>query len=68
MITSLAAEAGSESPRLDEAGVHSAAALESPWLVFNGWNIGATVLALAGLFRFSALKYRCLEACRTPAG
>jgi predicted metal-binding membrane protein len=36
------------------------------WFVANGWMIGAAVLAAAGLFQWSALKYRCLEACRTP--
>ncbi|MGK9166848.1 DUF2182 domain-containing protein [Inquilinus limosus] len=41
---------------------------QSVWLTFNGWVIGAAVLALAGLFQFSSLKYRCLDACRTPAG
>jgi predicted metal-binding membrane protein len=40
----------------------------SPWLVFNGWIIGACVLALAGGFQFSALKYHCLDRCRTPLG
>lgn len=39
---------------------------ESAWLTFNGWAIGALVLGLAGLFQFSNLKHRCLEACRTP--
>ena len=39
---------------------------QSPWLTFNGWALGAAVLALAGLFQFSALKHRCLDACRTP--
>lgn len=38
----------------------------NPWFVGNGWMIGAAVLAGAGLFQFSALKYRCLEQCRTP--
>ncbi len=38
----------------------------SPWLTFNGWAIGAAVLVLAGMFQFSALKHRCLDACRTP--
>jgi predicted metal-binding membrane protein len=38
----------------------------SVWLTFNGWLVGAGVLALAGLFQFSALKYRCLDECRTP--
>jgi len=37
-----------------------------PSLALNGWMVGATVLAAAGLFQFSALKYRCLEQCRTP--
>jgi predicted metal-binding membrane protein len=40
----------------------------SSWLTFNGWAIGAIVVALAGAFQFSALKYRCLEKCRTPYG
>lgn len=37
-----------------------------PWLATHGWIVGAGVLAGAGLFQWSALKYRCLEACRTP--
>jgi len=37
-------------------------------LVVHGWAIGAAVLAGAGLFQFSALKYRCLEQCHTPFG
>lgn len=39
-----------------------------PWLAANGWAIGAAVLCAAGLFQFSALKYRCLDKCRTPFG
>jgi predicted metal-binding membrane protein len=42
------------------------AASRSDWLSLNGWMVGAAVLAGAGLFQFSALKYRCLEQCRTP--
>jgi predicted metal-binding membrane protein len=38
----------------------------SPWLTFNGWIVGASVLAAAGAFQFSALKYHCLDKCRTP--
>jgi predicted metal-binding membrane protein len=38
------------------------------WLVANGWVVAATVLAIAGLYQFSALKYRCLDKCRTPFG
>jgi predicted metal-binding membrane protein len=47
-------------------GALHALAAASPWLTFNGWLVGAGVLALAGLFQFSALKSRCLEQCRTP--
>ena len=32
----------------------------------TAWVVGAAVLAGAGLFQFSALKYRCLEQCHTP--
>ena len=42
------------------------AALSSPVFVSYGPLIGAAVLAGAGLFQFSALKYRCLEQCHTP--
>ena len=38
----------------------------SAWFIFNGWAIGALVLAGAGLFQFSDLKRRCLERCRSP--
>jgi predicted metal-binding membrane protein len=41
---------------------------QSDWLMLNGWAIGAAVLALAGLFQFSRLKYRCLDKCRAPFG
>jgi len=39
--------------------------------VMRGWQAWrclwlADLLATAGLFQFSALKYRCLEQCRTP--
>jgi predicted metal-binding membrane protein len=40
----------------------------SVWLTFNGWLIGAAVLLCAGLFQFTSLKYRCLDACRSPLG
>jgi predicted metal-binding membrane protein len=48
-------------------GVHSAGE-RLPWLALNGWVVGATILAIAGLFQFSSLKYRCLEKCHTPLG
>ena len=38
----------------------------APWLIGHGWAAAVAVLAAAGLFQFSALKYRCLEQCRTP--
>jgi predicted metal-binding membrane protein len=47
-------------------GIAVAVAVRSDWLAIHGWAVAAAVLALAGLFQFSALKYRCLEACRTP--
>jgi len=46
----------------------AALATRSTWLAFHGWAIGAGVLAAAGLFQFSALKYRCLEQCHAPFG
>jgi predicted metal-binding membrane protein len=44
----------------------SAVVRQSDWLAANGWAIGAAILAIAGLYQFSALKYRCLDKCRTP--
>jgi predicted metal-binding membrane protein len=41
-------------------------AWRSDWLAANGWMPGAAVLAVAGGFQFTRLKYRCLEQCRTP--
>jgi predicted metal-binding membrane protein len=37
-----------------------------PGLALHGWLVGAAVIALAGAYQFSSLKYRCLEKCRTP--
>lgn len=48
-----------------DLGLHEAARRED-WVTRHGWLIGAAVLALAGLFQFSRLKYRCLDKCRTP--
>ena len=50
-----------------DSGLHALAA-SSAWLSTHGWAIGVAVLALAGAFQFSSLKYRCLERCRTPFG
>jgi predicted metal-binding membrane protein len=38
----------------------------SPWFGSHSWTIGAAVLAIAGAFQFSTLKYQCLDKCRTP--
>ncbi|WP_298937644.1 DUF2182 domain-containing protein [uncultured Ruegeria sp.] len=40
-----------------------AAARRSDWLIFNGWSIGAAVLALAGLHQFSDSKRDPLPIC-----
>ena len=50
-----------------DAAVHGVAR-QSDWLMLNGWVLGAVVLAGAGLFQFSRLKYHCLDRCRTPFG
>jgi len=42
------------------------AAAKTDWWVARGGLVGALVLLAAGAFQFSALKYRCLERCRTP--
>jgi predicted metal-binding membrane protein len=41
-------------------------AADSAWFILHGWTVGAAILIGAGLFQFSALKYRCLERCHTP--
>jgi len=50
---------------LIDVGLHTLVS-RSAWLAANGWMVGAAVLALAGAFQFSALKYHCLDKCRTP--
>jgi predicted metal-binding membrane protein len=50
-----------------DAGLNLAAR-QADWLVTHGWLVGALVLATAGLFQFTRLKYRCLDKCRTPFG
>jgi predicted metal-binding membrane protein len=45
-----------------------AAARETAWFLSHGWVVGAAVVAGAGIFQFSGLKYRCLDKCRTPYG
>jgi predicted metal-binding membrane protein len=41
---------------------------QSDWLVANVWAISAAILAIAGAYQFSELKYRCLDKCRAPLG
>jgi len=50
-----------------DAGLHGFAA-RSDWMFRQGWALGPLVLGGAGLFQFSALKYRCLDRCRSPLG
>ena len=45
-----------------------AAMRQLEWLRLHGWLPGTAVLLIAGLFQFTALKYRCLDRCRTPTG
>ena len=48
-----------------DSAIHLAAA-RVDWLTVHGELVGAAILVAAGAFQFSALKYRCLERCRTP--
>lgn len=50
-----------------DAGLHRVAPA-SAWMFQHGWVIGPLILGAAGLFQFSALKYRCLDRCRSPFG
>jgi predicted metal-binding membrane protein len=43
-----------------------AIAVRSGWFIAHGQWVAAGILAAAGAFQFSALKYRCLEACHSP--
>jgi predicted metal-binding membrane protein len=36
------------------------------WLHSNAWLIGAAPLLVAGVYQFTALKYHCLDKCRSP--
>ena len=40
----------------------------SDWLAANAWLVGAVILAVAGIYQFTELKYRCLDKCRAPLG
>ena len=43
-----------------------AASVESAWLAGHRSALGAGLLLVAGAYQFSALKYRCLDKCRSP--
>jgi predicted metal-binding membrane protein len=52
---------------LGDRGIH--AAVDAwPWLAEHPQVIIATTLAVAGLWQFSSLRDRCLDACRSPLG
>jgi predicted metal-binding membrane protein len=40
----------------------------TPWLAAHPQLIAGGVLIAAGAYQFSALKYRCLDECRSPLG
>jgi len=50
-----------------DRGVH-AAVDALPWLADHPQLIAGATLAIAGLWQFSPLKYRCLDECRSPLG
>jgi predicted metal-binding membrane protein len=50
-----------------DRGVH-AAVDALPWLAVNSRLVLAGTFFIAGAYQFSALKYRCLDECRSPLG
>jgi predicted metal-binding membrane protein len=52
---------------IGDRGIH-AAVDAVPWLADHPQVIIATTLAVAGLWQFSPLRDRCLDACRSPLG
>lgn len=48
-----------------DLGVHQLAERVA-WVEQRPWMVGAAVLALAGGYQFSTLKYQCLNQCRSP--
>jgi predicted metal-binding membrane protein len=48
-----------------DLGVHQLVHASST-LTANSWVIVGSIFAIAGLYQFSALKYRCLDKCRSP--
>jgi len=50
---------------LGDQGVH-AAVERVGWLEANAWGIAAGTFLFAGVYQFTALKYHCLDKCRSP--
>ena len=50
---------------MGDVGIHLAVERVG-WFDQNAWVITASTFALAGVYQFSSLKYRCLEKCRSP--
>jgi predicted metal-binding membrane protein len=48
-----------------DAALH-ALVRQSGWLAEHAPLIGPAVLALAGVYQFTPLKYHCLDKCRSP--
>jgi predicted metal-binding membrane protein len=48
-----------------DLGIHTLVS-RSHWLEDRSWALGATILAAAGVYQFTPLKYLCLEKCRSP--
>ena len=48
-----------------DLGIH-AAVERVGWVDQNAWVIAASTFALAGVYQFSTMKYRCLDKCRSP--
>jgi predicted metal-binding membrane protein len=40
----------------------------TPWLAQHTALISATTFAVAGIYQFTPLKYKCLDECRSPLG
>jgi predicted metal-binding membrane protein len=52
---------------LADRGLHALVDV-TPWLAAHPQLIAGSVLLAGGAYQFSALKYRCLDACRSPLG
>jgi predicted metal-binding membrane protein len=52
---------------LGDQGIH-AAVERVGWLEANAWGIAAGTFLFAGVYQFTALKYHCLDKCRSPVG